>query len=45
MGSPRRPRRTVLTHMGRTWTGRWLTANLPPGVEPGYDGLVLDVPG
>jgi phosphoribosyl 1,2-cyclic phosphate phosphodiesterase len=23
---------------------RELSAELPPGVEPGYDGLVIDVP-
>ncbi len=36
-------RRTVLTHMGTDMDWDWLVANLPPGVEPGYDGLVLDL--
>lgn len=39
-----RPRRTVLTHMGPDLDHGWLRANLPPGVEPGHDGLVLEVP-
>jgi phosphoribosyl 1,2-cyclic phosphate phosphodiesterase len=34
-------RRTVLTHMGTDMDWRWLVANLPAGVEPGYDGMVL----
>ena len=37
-----RPRRVVLTHMGHDVDWAWLTGRLPPGVEPGYDGLVLD---
>jgi phosphoribosyl 1,2-cyclic phosphate phosphodiesterase len=37
-------RRTILTHMGVDMDWGWLTANLPPGVEPGYDGMVLDLP-
>jgi phosphoribosyl 1,2-cyclic phosphate phosphodiesterase len=39
-----KPRRTVLTHMGIDMDWTWLRQNLPPGVEPGHDGLVLDVP-
>jgi phosphoribosyl 1,2-cyclic phosphate phosphodiesterase len=35
------PRRTVLTHMGTDMDWAWLTRHLPPGVEPGYDGMVL----
>lgn len=38
-----RPRRTVLTHMGPEMDWGWMRANLPVGVEPGYDGMVLDV--
>ncbi len=34
-------RRTVLTHMGIDMDWGWLTANLPEGVEPAYDGMVL----
>lgn len=36
-----RPRRTVLTHMSPDLDHGWLAANLPPGVEPGHDGMVL----
>ncbi len=35
------PRRTILTHMGTDMDWAWLIAHLPPGVEPGYDGLVI----
>jgi phosphoribosyl 1,2-cyclic phosphate phosphodiesterase len=38
-----RPRRTILTHMGTDMDWAWMQANLPPGIEPGYDGMVLTV--
>ncbi len=38
-----RPRRAVLTHMGTNMDWAWLAAHLPPGVEAGYDGMVLEV--
>jgi phosphoribosyl 1,2-cyclic phosphate phosphodiesterase len=38
-----RPRRTVLTHMGTEMDWAWLQANLPLGIEAGYDGMVLGV--
>jgi phosphoribosyl 1,2-cyclic phosphate phosphodiesterase len=38
-----RPRRTVLTHMGTEMDWAWLSANLPAGVEAGFDGMVLDI--
>ena len=38
-----RPRRTVLTHMGYDVDWAWLRGRLPPGIEPGHDGMVLDV--
>lgn len=38
-----KPRRTVLTHMGTEMDWAWMQANLPPGIEPGYDGMVLDL--
>lgn len=38
-----RPRRTVLTHMGTSMDWGWLAANLPSGIEAGYDGMVLTV--
>jgi phosphoribosyl 1,2-cyclic phosphate phosphodiesterase len=34
-------RRTVLTHMGTDMDWAWLSANLPFGVEAGYDGMVF----
>ena len=36
-----RPRRAILTHMGTDLDWAWLSANLPAGVEAGYDGMVL----
>jgi phosphoribosyl 1,2-cyclic phosphate phosphodiesterase len=39
-----KPRRTVLTHMGVDLDWAWLRANLPAGIEPGHDGMVLEVP-
>lgn len=39
-----KPRRMVLTHMGYDLDWRWLTDRLPAGIEPAFDGLVLDVP-
>jgi phosphoribosyl 1,2-cyclic phosphate phosphodiesterase len=38
-----RPRRTVLTHMGTEMDWAWMQANLPPGTEAGFDGMVLDI--
>ena len=37
------PRRTVLTHMSTDMDWAWLAANLPAGIEAGYDGMVLEV--
>jgi phosphoribosyl 1,2-cyclic phosphate phosphodiesterase len=39
-----RPRRTVLTHMGADMDWCWLQSHLPTGVEPGFDGQLLDIP-
>ena len=36
-------RRTVLTHMGTDMDWGWLAAHLPPGIEAGHDGLVLNL--
>jgi phosphoribosyl 1,2-cyclic phosphate phosphodiesterase len=36
-----KPKRTILTHMGLNMDYRRLSAGLPAGVEPGFDGLVL----
>jgi phosphoribosyl 1,2-cyclic phosphate phosphodiesterase len=38
-----KPRRTVFTHMGTEMDWAWMQDNLPPGVEAGYDGMVLTV--
>lgn len=38
-----RPRRTVLTHMGSSMDYRSLLRDLPDGIKPGFDGMVLDV--
>ncbi len=35
-------RRTVLTHMGVDMDWGWLRANLPEGVEPGFDGQAIE---
>jgi phosphoribosyl 1,2-cyclic phosphate phosphodiesterase len=39
-----RPRRAVLTHMDQSLDYRELSAELPAGVEPGYDGLTIELP-
>ena len=38
-----RPRRAVLTHMDQSLDYRQLSAELAGGVEPGYDGLVIEL--
>ena len=38
-----RPRRAVLTHMDQSLDYRELCSELPNDVEPGYDGLVIDL--
>lgn len=38
-----RPERAVLTHMGPELDYRQLLSVLPAGVEPGYDGMVLEL--
>ncbi|CAN5480100.1 MBL fold metallo-hydrolase [soil metagenome] len=39
-----RPGRAILTHMDQSMDYRSLCASLPPGVEPGYDGLTVVLP-
>jgi phosphoribosyl 1,2-cyclic phosphate phosphodiesterase len=39
-----RPTRAVLTHMDQSLDYRELRAELPRGVEPGQDGLVIELP-
>ncbi len=36
-------RRTVLTHMGTDMDWDWMRRNLPDGLEPAFDGMVLSV--
>jgi phosphoribosyl 1,2-cyclic phosphate phosphodiesterase len=36
-----RPRHAILTHMDQSMDYAALSAELPPGVEPGYDGQVI----
>lgn len=38
-----KPERAILTHMSHQFDYGTLAAELPPGVEPGYDGLVLSI--
>ncbi|MBB5372388.1 MBL fold metallo-hydrolase [Acidocella aromatica] len=38
-----KPKRTVLTHLGPDMDYRTLCNTLPSGIEPGYDGMVLEV--
>ncbi len=39
-----KPKRAILTHLDRLLDYRELAAQLPSGVEPGYDGLVVELP-
>lgn len=39
-----KPRRAILTHMNHQADYDTLCKRLPAGVEPGYDGLVLEIP-
>lgn len=38
-----KPKRAVLTHMNHTLDYATLKAKLPAGVEPAFDGMVLDI--
>jgi phosphoribosyl 1,2-cyclic phosphate phosphodiesterase len=38
-----RPRRAVLTHMDQSLDRCELSAELPSGTEPGYDGLIIEL--
>ena len=38
-----KPRRAVLTHLSSSVDYEKLASQLPNGVEPAYDGMVLDV--
>lgn len=37
-------RRTILTHLTHETAHAALAGELPPGIEPGYDGLTVDLP-
>ena len=39
------PRHAVLTNMHNDLDYRTLLAELPPGVEPAYDGMTLEIAG
>jgi len=39
-----RPQRAILTHMDQSLDYCELSAELPAGVEPGYDGLAIELP-
>ena len=36
-------KRTILTHMGSELKFNELVEYLPKGIEPGYDGLILNI--
>jgi phosphoribosyl 1,2-cyclic phosphate phosphodiesterase len=38
-----RPKRAILTHMDSSMDYRTLCAELPSGVEPGYDGMEVEL--
>lgn len=38
-----KPKRAVLTHLTHTFDYHTLAADLPPGIEPAYDGMVIDL--
>ncbi|OYV57781.1 MAG: hypothetical protein B7X01_04520 [Acidiphilium sp. 21-62-4] len=37
-----KPTRVILTHMGPDMDYASLCANLPPGIEPGFDGMIIE---
>lgn len=38
-----RPQRAILTHMDQSMDYATLCNTLPPGIEPGYDGMVIEL--
>ncbi|MGH7034717.1 MAG: MBL fold metallo-hydrolase [Stellaceae bacterium] len=38
-----KPRRAIFTHMDQSLDYATLAAELPPGIEPGYDGLAIEL--
>ena len=39
-----KPRRMILTHMGFDIDWAWLKKRMPAGIEPGFDGMLIDTP-
>jgi phosphoribosyl 1,2-cyclic phosphate phosphodiesterase len=39
-----KPKRAILTHMNHQSDYAKMAAILPPGIEPAYDGMTIDVP-
>ena len=39
-----KPRRMILTHMGFDVDWAWLQRHMPAGIEPGFDGMLIDIP-
>lgn len=39
-----KPRRMILTHMGYDMDWAWLQKRLPAGIEPGFDGMLIEAP-
>jgi phosphoribosyl 1,2-cyclic phosphate phosphodiesterase len=37
-----RPRRMILTHMGYDIDWAWLQRRMPAGIEPGFDGMLIE---
>lgn len=37
-----KPRRMILTHMGYDIDWAWLQKRVPAGIEPGYDGMLIE---
>jgi len=37
------PRQTILTHMDQSMDYATLCRTLPDGVEPGYDGMIVEL--
>ena len=39
-----KPRRMILTHMGYDLDWAWLQKRMPAGIEPGFDGMLIESP-
>jgi phosphoribosyl 1,2-cyclic phosphate phosphodiesterase len=37
------PRRALLTHMSHSLDYQRLASDLPPGIEPAYDGMTVEL--